>query len=72
MLTAKQIADIPRNEFVKSSVEDKCTCGCEGLIEEHPDERYVFSGKQVKSDCYFRILGNHVDRNPINTPRFCS
>ena len=71
MVTAEQIANMSRNQFVKpsNSIEDVCTCGCEGLIEEHPDNRYTIDGKQVTSNCYFGALSNHINNHPIITPR---
>ncbi len=70
MLTAEEIANMPREEFVnKASVENMCTCGCGELIEEHPDIRHRIAGRQVTSDCYYRIMGNYIDKNPINAPR---
>jgi hypothetical protein len=58
-----------KNSCKTSSIEDLCSCGCGVAIKEHPDERHYFDGQQICGDCYFRLLGEHVDEQPICTPQ---
>jgi hypothetical protein len=75
MVTVEDYLEIPEGErkkrhLILRQIEDSCSCGCNKIIEEHPDERYRINGEPVTSDCYFKYMSKHLDNSPINSPEF--
>ena len=62
-ISGQDLVNMSLEELARLFKAPNCKCG--KSIEEHPDEQYVIAGKVVCSDCYYKSLGDFIEKNPI-------
>lgn len=67
LITVDKISDMSREEYVSRHHTVCCSCSIT-LHESLTGCRDTKEGPMC-SDCYFKLLSEHIDENPINTPR---